>query len=161
MEKQELTPKIAEEFAREIFSKFNDEEQESQLWHAKAVVNATLILSQNKKVNKETLNVAGWIHDIGRSINAENHAEHSLEILEKKFSISPTLKDCILNHGSSEKPKTEEGKIFQLADKSCILNPEFINLLIKYNRGVLKKEDSTWLEKMTSNSIKLLKEYKF
>lgn len=89
----------------------------------------------------------------------EEHAQHSIEILEKEYEMSETLKDCILNHGTNEKPKTEEGKIMQVADKVCMLNPELVSLLLKYSLKKNKEEkekDLEFIRKMCNKAVNLL-----
>ena len=159
---KKLTPEIAEKFAKEIFSKVdNSEDREFYLIHSKAVVNTAIILARNKTVNNDLLRIAGWLHDIGYVISEENHAEHSLEILEKEgFELNLILRDCILNHGSSGKPETEEGRIIKGADKVSILNPEVVDLFVKNSRK-LSKEELAFLNKMTSKALDFLRDYEF
>lgn len=157
--KLELTIKIAEEFAKEKFLEFKDQgEIDFEIWHAKTIIKIALILAENKNVDKDILKIAAWLHDIGKIIEIKDHAKHSLEIIEKNFVINEKLKDCILNHGSDDTPKTEEGKIIKQADKLCILNPELVNILIKYNFKKIKEEDIEFVKKMTNKSIEFLKE---
>lgn len=139
--KQKLTIDKAEKIAREMFCRLeNSEDKEFYILHSKLVRDIALILSDNMDIDKKILRIAGWVHDIGYSISAEEYAKHSLEILEKDFEIDETLADCILNHGSEGKPKTEEGKIIKVADKLFIFNPEIVSILLRYSLRKNKEE---------------------
>lgn len=126
--------------------------------HSKNVSEIAIILSEGKKVDKDILRTAGWVHDIGKSVSEENHEIYSIEILEKDYILDDKLKDCILNHGTSGKPITEEGKIFRIADKASILDRDTIFLLIKENKGKIKKEDIEFIKLMTEKAVERLGE---
>lgn len=112
-----LNLKNTEEFAKKIFSdKLRGSDLDWTLMHCELVLKTCILLSENKDVDIESLKIASWLHDIGRTEISKGHAEKSLEIAEKEFGeLNPIIKDCLLNHGSSENPETKEGKIFQLA----------------------------------------------
>ena len=66
------------------------------------------------------------------------------------------IEDCILNHGSSSKPKTQEGKIFQLADKLSIFYPEFVKQLIELEKQEAILSDDEILKKINKKLKKYL-----
>ena len=157
---KKLTIEEAKEFSKNFINKIsNDESRQFQILHSKHVAEIALILAMNKNVDKEILEIAGYVHDIGYAIEEKNHAEHSLEILEKEFEINDKLKDCILNHGNSGKPLTEEGKIVQIADKVSLFNPETISLILRLNKNKIKKEDINFIKMMADHAINMLEEF--
>jgi HD superfamily phosphodiesterase len=161
---ERLTPKTAEEFARGIFSKLKDkEEREFRLVHPVLVSETALILAKkiNRKVNFDTLKIAAWVHDVGYSIEAKNHAEHSLKILNEKFDIDNVLKDCIINHGSEATPETDEGKIIQLADKAFILDRDLLRLVLKSSKEKADSEYIDFIKKMSEKVVDLLGKFDF
>jgi len=119
--KSKPTAKSAEEFARKMFQKDKSEEdREWHIFHSKSVGDAALILAGSRKVDKELLKIAGWLHDIGQTASMDDHALHSLKMAEKEFEISEKLKDCILNHGNSGKPVCEEAKSISQTRFQCL-----------------------------------------
>jgi HD superfamily phosphohydrolase YqeK len=98
---------------------------------------------------------------VGQVISKEGHAKISLELAEKKFGkLSGGLIDCIANHGSSKNPKTEEGKIIQLADKLSILqNTKGISFL--FSKKKYYKHSLEFLEKVSCDLTKVLKTFKW
>ncbi len=160
--KKKLTIKEAEKIVKKTFSKVkNRVDREHYLIHSKHVSETALILASKKKVDKNILKIAGLVHDLGRTINSKDHAIHSVKFLEKKgYELSETLKDCILNHGSLKIPKSEEGKIIQMADKVCFFNPEVINLIIKSNNKKIQQNDIDILKEKTTKAITALENYK-
>lgn len=154
-----FTPKTAETFARELFNKrFKTSDLDWTLEHCKAVLKCCLILSKTKKVDKKSLKIASWLHDVGRINSEENHANESIKIIEKKFGkIGGVILDCIINHGSSSNPKTTEGKIFQLADKMSLLTPELFVLYAKEDKtGAIK-----FLKSKLDSFYELVKKFEF
>ena len=103
--------------------------------HSKYVGKAALDI--NPKLDKEIMQICGWLHDTGKTIKDAGHAKRSAIIAEKflKGKIAEEkleiILDCISNHGSSGKPKTIEGKVFQRADKLAIFYPEVRKFLRK------------------------------
>lgn len=161
---KKITLKIAEELALKKFNEIaSEEDRVFSIEHTKAVIQAALVLSQGKKVNQELLQIAGWLHDIGKVISMEDHAKHSLEILTSEgFDIDSKLKDCILNHGSSGNPQTEEGRIFKIADKACFLNKDILDVLVKYSLKKEKSEkdkDLEFIRKMINGAVDYLRDY--
>ncbi len=158
--KKQLTVEIAKRIAQEHLSKIkNKEDSEFLIIHSEAVGNIAAILCKDPVIDKDFLRIAGWLHDIGYSISEEGHALHSLALIEKDYEVSPELRDCILNHGTSGNPSTKEGKLIQVADKASILNPEMVCLFVKYSD---KKMREDWLDfaenKLAKNAFKSLRE---
>jgi len=142
-----INPIEAKKFAEKVLKqKLPKLLAEYYITHSKFVIIATKNLAKEKNlnVNPEILEISGYLHDTGYSIKEEGHAEESLKITENKFSnINKTIIDCILNHGPDKKPLTEEGKIFQLADKLAAFYPKFIIKLIELEEkeGKLSKKE--------------------
>jgi HD superfamily phosphodiesterase len=161
---KKLTVSEAEKFAKKMFNKCKDPlDKEFYVLHSRMVAETALVLiPKNNKdtIDKNILQIAGWLHDIGSVIDREDHAIHSIELLEKEgFVVSEKLKDCILNHGRSKSPKTREGKIIQLADKASVLRPELLRLFVESNSKD-RKEIIDFFEKTTSRAIILLRNYR-
>jgi putative nucleotidyltransferase with HDIG domain len=157
-----LTIQIAKQIAQSEFEKIEDKENRDFLiGHTKAVVETALILSEEKNVDKNALEIACWLHDIGQVIERKDHAQHSLEILEREgFNLNPIIADCILNHGNKGNPLTDEGKIIKIADKVSTLHPEIIKTLKKYtlNKNIEEKlKDLEFIREMANLGIDLLK----
>jgi len=158
-----LTIQIAKQIAQSELDKIKDREsRDFHKAHEKAVVACSKLLAQSRKIDNEVLEIAGWLHDIGKSIENENHAQHSIEILEKQgYEISEILRDCILNHGTHDIPNTEEGKIIHIADKLSTINKDIVKILAKYS---LKKDkeskdkDLEFIRKLANQGIDLLKQ---
>ncbi len=123
---KQLTQENAKEFAQEKFKQLPELLYQWNILHSEGIIEIIKILAKNKNIDKEKLFALAWVHDIGKIISEENHAELSLEILKKEFKLDETDIDCILNHGSSENPKTTEGKIFRYADGLSIFTKEII-----------------------------------
>ena len=157
----ELTPENAEKFARKIF--LNDrvkKEGEWHIFHSKAVADTALLLSGESYVDRLLLQEASWLIDIGQTIgNNVNHPLRSLEMAKEEFELSEKLKDCIINHESTNEPICDEARIIQIADKVSILRPELVKLFCKYSRvNPLEKEwNIKFLESLTSKLPDLLR----
>lgn len=113
---KQLTEENAREYALEKFEELPELDFKWNLLHSEGIIKILSILSKNKNFNKNKLFALAWVHDIGKTISEEDHAKLSLEILKKEFILDEVDIDCIINHGSSGNPKTEEGKIFRYAD---------------------------------------------
>ncbi len=133
--------KQSEKLAVSYFKKLKGFYKEWYYLHSKYVGIAALDI--NPKLDKEIMQICGWLHDTGKTIKDEGHAKRSAAIAEnflrgkidnKRFDI---IIDCIKNHGSSGKPKTIEGKVFQKADKLAIFYPEVRKVL---NKAKVPKE---------------------
>jgi HD superfamily phosphodiesterase len=127
--------KQSEKLAISYFKKLKGFYREWYYIHSKYVGIAALDI--NPKLDKEIMQICGWLHDTGKVIKDEGHQKRSTAIAEKllKGKIAKEkleiILDCIKNHGSSGKPKTEEGKTFQKADKLAIFYPEMRKFLRK------------------------------
>ena len=154
--KEKLTIEKAKEISTEYLNKVEDKRlREFLLIHSSKVAKISALMGKVKKLDIESLEIAGFVHDIGYFINEENHPKNSLDILEKEnFEIDEKLKDCVLNHGANDKPQTEEGKIFQIADKISILDQETLSIFL--NDNPLTNEEKKFLEMMLSKASMFL-----
>jgi len=162
--KKKLTPKIAEEFAKQKLNEIKPKEDaDFDLVHAEGVVRTALLLSEGKKVDKELIAIASWLHDIGKTIEEGSHAENSISILEKEnFEISEKLRDCILNHGTNGKPNCEEARIINIADKASIIDRDMLKVIKNYTLNknkVDRKEDLQFVKKLANGGADLLESY--
>lgn len=122
----------AEELVKEFFIKeWNDEKH---IVHCQCVVTACLGMTQNTSFNPIVFILAGWLHDMGKIIDKENHHLESIKYVNKFMKLYPEFKefqslveDCILNHRSTGTPKSDYARIFQLADKVALLNRNWID----------------------------------
>lgn len=124
-----LNVKNAEKFCKETFEKhLKGRELEWRIKHCKLVWHCCKLLvkdNKNKKIKIKALKIASWLHDIGRVHDDKEHPQKSLELIKQEFEkLDKVTEDCILNHSSVSRPETEEGKIFQIADKLSLLSPE-------------------------------------
>ena len=157
---RKLTVQIAKKIFRHYTLKIKDKDQKRFIFnHVEAVVETSKLLAKYTEADVKTLEIAGWVHDIGKSADREPHAEESLKILEKDFFVSEILKDCILNHGYLKHPKTIEGKILQSADKISILDRKILPIFLKNQNKSFNLDYLDMLEKITSQSMSLLKNY--
>lgn len=158
--KIKLVVENAEEFfKKEIQNIKNNKLREFLRIHTNSVKESVLILSKNKSLDIETLIVASWVHDIGYVRGEKDHAESSLNILEEaNFEVDEKLRDCILNHGNDKKPKTLEGKIFQMADKISIFDNRLLSILIS-DPSHIEKEDLDYLKYLAESAVKQLKTF--
>lgn len=160
MELKRLDSQIAEEFARKIFEKLPEEDREFNKIHVKAMIEAVEILSKDKKIDVELTETACWLHDIGKTIEIENHAVHSIEILEKEgFEITDKLKDCILNHATGGNPQCLEARLIQIADKAFVINPEILEIINNFSLKKSPEEKNKKLEfikKLANRAVDLL-----
>ena len=98
--------------------------------HTERVYNTAVKIAKKEKADREIVQAAALLHDIGRSREYENkqlcHAEESAKIAPKilrsiKFPKQkiPAVIHCILVHRYSKglKPETLEAKIIQDADR--------------------------------------------
>ncbi len=153
------SPSLAKEFSENLLKeKIPKLKAEYILLHSKFVIQAVkdLIERKNLKFDLKQFEIAGYLHDVGYIFGDENHAEKSLEISRDKFILNSIIEDCILNHGSSSKPKTQEGKIFQLADKLSIFYPEFVKQLIELEKQEAILSDDEILKKINKKLKKYL-----
>lgn len=151
-----LTEREAQSYAHERFKQLPELYRQWNVLHSKYIIEALKELTQKEVSDK--LKALAWVHDIGKIEGDENHAEKGLKILEKDFSLDEVDKDCILNHGSSNKPTTPDGKLFRNADGLSLFYPE-IMLFMTHWEG---KKGSTFeqiQEKMKKQYEKYHKAY--
>lgn len=122
---RKLTLQTAQEFHTQCMNTISDKDFRNFIsQHSKNVgrIAAAIMPKQT-----DFFTIAGLIHDCGYCIEKENHAKHSLTLLEKEgFELSKPMKDCVLNHGSSATTTTDEGKVFQLADKLSMFDVDLV-----------------------------------
>jgi len=153
------TPKLAKEFSENLIRKNIEKLKASYiLLHSQFVIKAVkdLIEKKNLKFDLEQFEIAGYFHDVRYILEEEKHAEKSLEIVSEKFILNKILEDCILNHGSSAKPQTQEGKIFQLADKLSASYPEFVKKWFELEKQEGLLSDNEIKEKINKKLEKYL-----
>ena len=154
--KEKLTIEKAKKISAEYLNKVEDKRlMEFLLIHSSKVAEISILIGKVKKLDIESLEIAGFVHDIGYFISEHDHPKNSLDILvKKKFEIDEKLKDCVLNHGANDEPQTEEGKIFQIADKISILDQETLSIFL--NDNPLTKEEKEFLAMMLSKASMFL-----
>jgi putative nucleotidyltransferase with HDIG domain len=152
-----LTIELAKKLALEYFKKYKEKvEGDFALIHTEAVAQIAVLLAKKFNLNTEIVEGCAWVHDIGYLISKENHAEHSVEILEENgFEITPIMRDCIVNHGTDGKPESGEAKVLQMADKLSILSIPVLEIL--FNQDKILSADIKFIEKMTGGAISFLK----
>lgn len=159
---KKLTIKNARELAERYLLK-NKEVDPYHYIHTLKVVQAVKIICKGRKLDKKTLEICAWLHDIGYSSGNLNnrdpaHPENSIKILMNEgYEVTDKIKDCILNHGSNKHPKTKEGKILQIAVKFNIIDKDFLDYLIN---GKSKEDKIKFLEYRADSAIKMLKRLK-
>jgi HD domain-containing protein len=125
---EKLTIEKAREYALEKFKeKLPELYYKWNVLHSEGIIKILEMIADDSNIDKERLFALAWIHDIGKIISEEDHAEKSVEILKKDFELTDIDVDCILNHGSSSKPETEQGKLFRYSDGLSLFFPEIIN----------------------------------
>ena len=156
-----LTSADAKKLALKILTEINPlDQREFLVVHSEKVGQVAKLIAQKLNIRSEVFEIAGWVHDIGDSKNSGTHANLAIPILkELGYEVDEILKDCILNHGNEGKPKTAEGKIFQLADKFSIFDLDVIKIILKHGTFPLKAEDIAFLKMMTDKSFELLKQF--
>jgi len=118
----------AKQAAIEGFSELSPIEMEWNLVHCRCMIRAIedLAAASGKNVDISKLSALAWVHDIGKTNGDEGHEKSSLSILGKRFKLDDTDRDCIINHGSKEKPSTPEGELFREADGLSLFYPEAV-----------------------------------
>ncbi|MFH1711481.1 MAG: HD domain-containing protein [Nanoarchaeota archaeon] len=113
--------KFVEDECRKPSSKYGFEPYET---HFVSMVKYSLMLAENSNVDKEVVEIAAWLHDIGSIIHGrENHhitgakiAEEKLTELEYDPEKIELVKKCILNHRGSVSGKRESNEEQLIAD---------------------------------------------
>lgn len=156
-------------------------DKEDWHYHILGVVKYAKELARKYEVDKETVELAALLHDIGR-VDIKNDAKHHIlgiseaEKILKKFNypkeIIEEVKHCIASHRTSQgpKPKTMIAKIVANADAMA----HFDNLpLFFYWRGerrenfedtlewVKNKIENDWRKKITLPQAKKLTRKKY
>lgn len=122
--------------------------------HIQYVYKYVVLLSENKKVDKEVLELSALLHDIAmtdRSLDRNNHNEYGSVIAEQLLRKNnypedkiQLVKKCILNHSSKRADfrTTEEERI--LVDADGLSHFDSINNLysLAYNVMELNDEDT-------------------
>lgn len=112
-----------------VYHKLKNESSGHDFWHCQRVVRMVLKIGKAEKANLETLELAGWLHDLGVTRGRKNHEVRSAiqaEKFLKKENLNPELIakviNCIRHHRfTTGKVETIEDKVLQDADKLDIL----------------------------------------
>jgi len=103
------------------------------LIHNIAVIEACLGMVNNTDLEPEVFIIAGWIHDLGKLNDKENHHIESLKFLKEFLAQNPEynkwnkeLADCIKNHRTKGNPETIYGQVFKVADKAALRNKKWL-----------------------------------
>lgn len=106
---------------------------EKHLIHNKAVIEACLGMIKDTDLEPEIFIIAGWIHDLGKLDDKENHHIESLKFLEEFLKENSEyrkwekeLTDCVKNHRTSGNPETTYGLVFRTADKVALRNKKWL-----------------------------------
>ena len=152
---KKLNEKEAKVYSEEKFKILPKIYQKWNYLHSKYIISALEELAPDNKFDKDKLRALAWVHDIGKIEGEENHPEKGLNILSKDFDLDEIDKDCVLNHGSSSKPLTPEGRLFRNADGLSLFYPE----IIKFKHDTEKKEGKS-PEEISESINKMYETYK-
>ena len=160
--KKKLTITTAKRIGKSYYGKVKDRKLgEFLLVHVKAVAKTAQLLAQNKKVDRELLEIAAWVHDIGYAVQHEGHGALAVTLLQEQYTLSPTLRDCILEHSGDGRPKTLAGKIIQAADKISIFDCSAIEVFLKHSHGRIGRGTVAFLRnKMTKEALDFLENWR-
>ncbi len=134
--------------------------------HIQYVYKYVCLLSKNKNVDHEVLELSALLHDIAmtdKTLDRSKHNEYSSEIAEKLLKENnypgekiQLVKKCILNHSSkrSEYRTTEEEKI--LVDADGLAHFDSITNLYNLAHNVMELNDE---ESIKFIQYKLTKDY--
>ncbi len=134
--------------------------------HIQYVYKYVCLLSKNKNVDHEVLELSALLHDIAmtdKTLDRSKHNEYSSEIAEKLLKENnypgekiQLVKKCILNHSSkrSEYRTTEEEKI--LVDADGLAHFDSITNLYNLAHNVMELNDEESIEFI---QYKLTKDY--
>lgn len=100
---------------------------ERTMIHSVCVIETCLNIIKGTNLDSDVFIIAGWIHDLGRKVDKEDHHMISLSFLDRFLDLYPVFNankdliiDCIQNHRSMGKPETIYGEIFKVADKLAL-----------------------------------------
>lgn len=134
--------------------------------HVQYVYKYAVLLSKNKDVDKEVVELSALLHDIAmtdRNLDRKKHNEYGSIIAEKLLRENNYLEDkvqlvkkCILNHSSkrAEYRTTEEERI--LVDADALSHFDSINSLYSLAHNVMELNDEDALKFIQD---KLTKDY--
>jgi HD superfamily phosphodiesterase len=116
--------------ARQLLANTNDKAHDIE--HARRVAENAMLIGQNLHYpNLDLLELCGWWHDVGRTINDDGHEKISAELLANELgkqnidsTIIKSAHDAIVFHKWNMKPKTLEGDIIRDADKLDFISIE-------------------------------------
>lgn len=121
----------AEQNVKNFFE--NEWHDEKHRVHCECVVQACLGMIQNTTLDPVVFILAGWLHDMGKIIDKDNHHKESIKFATRFIGQYPEYKeylglieDCILNHRSIGVPSNEYSRVFQLVDKVALFNNNWI-----------------------------------
>jgi putative nucleotidyltransferase with HDIG domain len=156
---------------KELVKKEARYEMSDFYYHISVVVRNAKVLADKYKVkDKELVEIAAWLHDIGRlpyikkgyKVKEENHhilgavkAEKILKQLGYPAEKIVKIKNMILSHRSSHepRPKTIEEKIISNADAMAIF--DVLPIFFYWRAGRYKFEEIVnWLEAKYQRSYK-------
>lgn len=151
---------IVNKVEQEIIKRSNNFEQETKgtkdeyniyKEHIQYVYKYVMLLSQNKDVDKEVLQLSAFLHDIAmtdKNLDRSKHNEYGAEIAEQFLRENnypedkiEFVKKCILNHSSkrAEYRTTEEEKI--LVDADGLSHFDSISNLYSLAHNVMNLDD--------------------
>mgnify|MGYP000114837100 CR=1 FL=1 len=127
--------------------------------HFVPVFEYSMKLAEITRANKEVVELAAWLHDLGRvKFGPENHhktgaveAEKILREFGYPEEITEHVKECILTHRSmeGENPRTIEAKIIASADAMAHYDTIPWLLIVRFKKTGNLKESVEWvLEKV-------------
>ncbi len=170
----EEVKKFVEEESLKPNSKYG---YEPFVFHFTPTVNYALELAEELGADKEIVEIAAWLHDIGSVIyGREDHhitgakiAEEKLKELNYSNEKIEMVKNCILNHRGSQKNNLTSVEEKIIADADALSNFDNIPGIFKaafvyekLNQGearesVRKKLDNKWNQLNFENSKKIIK----
>ena len=168
MKGKEVIEKIRE-FVKEECEKQGSKYPYAYEFHFKDTVKWANKLADLKDVNKEVVEIAAWLHDIGSIVvGRENHHITGSEIAEKKLiefnypkEKIEKIKHCIFVHrGSLDIPKqSEEARIIAEADSmSHFEEIDGLFLMAFIHEGLPRKEARESVKEHFINSYNKLSE---
>lgn len=157
----QLTITAAKSLALSIFKDLTpDFHRNFQQVHSHKVGRIAKMIGHKLNIESDIFEIAGWTHDIGYCKDHEEHAQHSVRILQEHgFEVDLTLSDCILNHGNNKTPETLEGRIFQLSDKLSVFDADLIEVMLRNSDFPQGTEAIDFLKSMSEKSFKIFEKF--